>query len=508
MRLPALRTALVFITVILFAVFMYWDILSYRTFGSELPSFYSFHGGITFSQVLTAYRTHLTYPWYRPSTFDLFYWFGSLLFDWHNVQGWKILELSGGLLCSFLIYWLVLLLLPKQRLAAALAAIYFIASPNLYTVVLDTQGLDFIHIIFCLLCFILFLLAYRSTGWRAAVFLSLSILSYAMALTSKELTIVTPVYLTVAAGALLFAEGGKRRWGRTALELLPFFLLMGAYWVGHVQRMPKNTWEGNGGYRMQTYWPAIIANLKNYPFWMTRLYVDLVPDSQALMAHFNRWWSNLPAGLAVVAVVVVWFRNARREVALRLPLFLLLAWMAIFLIVPVYSGGFYWHANLAMAGYAVLFGYAIAYLFESIPVVAWRRAAVCVFVLGFFFLARANVWSFLHETSRFHLYRLNYMALDAPPLKPEQLAGPGRPLIYVEDRLGLSSYAYGQDNLFKFIYLNKDIEEKSVPALTSVPKPLCTEWLARPNAHFVSYDARYHWGDETELFRQYCKGKM
>jgi hypothetical protein len=507
MRLPALRTALVFIVVILFAVFVYWDILSYRTFGTEFPSFYFFLGGDTFGQVLKAYKTHLNYPWYRPTTFDLFYWFGSLLVDWHNVLAWKILEFSGALLCCFLIYWLVLVLLPKQRLAAALAAIYYIASPNLYAVVLDTQGLDFIHIIFCLVCVILFLLAFRSSGWRAAVFTSLSLLSYAMALTSKELTVVTPVYLTVAAGTLLFAEGDKRRWRRTALELLPFFLLTGAYWVGHVQRIPKNTWAGNGGYRMQIYWPAIIGNLRNYPFWMTRLY-GLVPDSQAMMVHFTRWWSNLPAGLAVAAVLVVWGRNAWRDAALRIPLFLLLAWMAIFLIVPVYSGGYYWHANLAMSGYAAMFGYAIAFLLQSIPVVAWRRAAVCAFVLGFFFLARANVWSLLHEPSRFLYYRLNYMALAAPPLKPEQLMGPDRPLIYVEDRMGLSFYAYGQDNLFKFIYLNKNIDQKSVPALTSVTKPLCTEWLARPNAHFVYYDVRYHWWDETDLFREYCKGKM
>ncbi len=135
------------------------------------------------------------------------------------------------------------------------------------------------------------------------------------------------------------------------------------------------------------------------------------------MTHFTKWWSNLPAGLAVVAVIVVWFRNARRDPALRLPLFLLLAWMAIFLIVPVYSGGFYWHANLAMAGYAVLFGYAIAYLLESIPVVSWRRAAVCVFVLGFFFLARANIWSFLHEsptpTLPFELYGAGRSTVEA-----------------------------------------------------------------------------------------------
>jgi hypothetical protein len=506
MRRHALRTALVFIGIVLFAVFVYWDMLSYRTFGPEFASFYAFNVGNTFSQVLKAYTTHLHYPWYRPTTFDLFYWFGSRLIDWHNLLGWKIMELIAALLCSFLVYWLVLVLLPKQRLAAALAAIYYIASPNLYAVIMDAQGLDFTHIIFGLLCVILFLLALRSTGWRAVVLISLSVLNYALALTSKELTIVTPVYLAVAGGTLLFTEGDKRRWLRTAMLLLPFFLLTGAYWVGHVQRMPKDAWTANGGYRMQLYWPAIIANLKNYPFWMTRTY-GIVPDAQ--MRHFATWWSTLPACLAAVAVVVVWFRNARRDPALRVLLFLLLAWMAIFLIVPVYSGGAYWHANLAMAGYAVLFGYAIAYLLQSIPVVFWRRAAVCAFFLGFFFLARANAWGFLHESASAYFYRLDYMALDAPPLKPEQLAGPDRPLIYIEDRLGIAPWGYGGgNNLFKFIYLNKNIEEKGVPVLTSVPKPLCTEWLARPNAHFVYYDTRYHWWDGTELFREYCKGKM
>src|ERR1700724_3208943 len=92
------------------------------------------------------------------------------------------------------------------------------------------------------------------------------------------------------------------------------------------------------------------------------------------LAHFSRWWSNLPAAIAIVAVIVVWFRNVRRDTSLRGPLCMLIAWMAIFLVVPVYSGGYYWHANLAMAAYAVLFGYAIAYLFQSIPVLSWRRA--------------------------------------------------------------------------------------------------------------------------------------
>jgi hypothetical protein len=508
MGLNALRTALVLTLIILFAVFVYWDMLSYRTFGCEFASFFFFLGGDTFSQVLKAYIGHLTYPWYRPTALDLFYWFGSLLFDWHNVLGWKILELSAALLCCFLIYWLVLLLLPNQRLAAALAAIYYIASPNFYAVVFDIQGLDFTHILFCLLCFILFLLAFRSTGWRTGVFLSLSALSYLLAVTSKEIATVTPLFLTVAAGILLFTEGDPRRWLRTALLLLPFFLLAGAYWLAHVQRIPKDVWAGNGGYRMHLYWPAIIANLENYPFWIMRMY-GIVPDKQFQVNHFAKWWSNLPAGIAAVAVVVVWCRRTWRDRAFRAVLFLMLAWMAIFLMVPVYSGGYYWHGNLAMAGYAVLFGYAMADLFHSIPTVFWRRAALCAFVLGFLFLARANAWNFLLDSPGIRFYRYNYTALAAPPLKPEQLTGPGKPLIYIEDRLGVSPWAYGGgDNLFKFIYLNKNIDEKSVPVLTSVPKPLCTEWLARPNAYFVYYDARYRWRDGTEPFREYCKGKM
>jgi hypothetical protein len=101
------------------------------------------------------------------------------------------------------------------------------------------------------------------------------------------------------------------------------------------------------------------------------------------------------------------------------------------------------------------------------------------------------------------------MALDAPPLKPEQLAGPGKPLIYIEDSMALTPWAYGGgDALFKFIYLNKNIDEKSVPVLTDVPKPLCTAWLARPNAHFVYYDYRFRWLDGTDKFREYCKGKL
>ena len=155
-----------------------------------------------------------------------------------------------------------------------------------------------------------------------------------------------------------------------------------------------------------------------------------------------------------------------------------------------------------------MFGYAFAYLLQSIPAVPWHRAAVCAFVLGFFLLARANVWGFLHESHWFHLYRLNYMALNAPPLKPGLLAGPGKPLIYIENRLDLNTWAYGGGNfLFKYIYLNKNIEEISVPTLATIPKALCTEWEARPRAYFVYYDNLYRWWDGTERFRAYCRGK-
>ena len=58
------------------------------------------------------------------------------------------------------------------------------------------------------------------------------------------------------------------------------------------------------------------------------------------------------------------------------------AWIAVFLIVPIFSGSLFWHGNLALCGYCVLFGVAVDC---GMQLVSWRSAralVACMFIVG------------------------------------------------------------------------------------------------------------------------------
>ena len=490
---------------IVFAAILYMELVSYRTFGPEFAQFYKLNVDARLSRVWVAYST-LTKSWYRPTAFVLPYYIGQFFIDWHNVVGWKVLNLATALITSLLIFWLVLVLFPGRRLAALFAAIFFIASPNLFIVVFEISAFDFMYIIFVLLCVIWFIQSAEAAGRRASWLLALSVLSYGLALTSKEISIVTPVYLGLVSLLLLWRSWSWKQWPRFALRLLPFLLLMGLYWVGHVQNIPKSAYGDSGDYRIQPNANQIIENAIKYPVWMARVYSG-VKDSMNQAACYAKWWTTVPGVLAAVLIVITWIRKAREDERYRWAALFLLGWMAVFLIVPIYSGGYLWHGNLAMVAYAVFFGVALDDLFARIPVERWRTVAVTGFLVAFLLFARASVRDFLEENPRRFIYHLNYWILREPPVPAQQLSGPA--LVFYEDRLGLSSWGYGGgNNLFKYVYSNLRIEEKETPVMHQVDPGLCQIWLSRPNAYYFRYDNDLRWHNASDQFKAECNQRL
>jgi hypothetical protein len=501
----AKQTVLYFSAIIAFLLGVYLNILNYFTFGPELAGFYCFNVHRTIWGVVQGY-TYITGAWYRPTAFVTPYWIGQHFVSWHNTVAWKLIDLANVAGICFLIYWLVLLLFPGKRLAAFIAALYYAASPCLYIVVLEVSAFDFVYIFFVLLTAILYILAYRASGRRAVVLTALSCLAYIIALTGKEIAFVTPVYLGLLSALFLWRERESTPWEaglrQEALRLLPFFLVLGLYWKLHILGLSGYYKSEQEDYRTKTNLGLILQNAIKYPLWMIGIFSG-VKDKFHQATCFENWRITTFGAVTFLSVLLVWVRSVIRSVEDRYRVLILLGWIAIFVAIPVYSGGYLWHANLALVGYAIFFGVGFARIFEMIRIPTWKGVAAVAFTITLLLMARANVDNFLRGNFRREVYRMNYHALKQPPLPASRI--PSDALIYVEDHRGLGPWAYGGGNqLFKYVYLNTELKEELVPDIDVVTDEQRAKWLANPHSFFFRFTSQHRWMDVSDQFRRAC----
>jgi tetratricopeptide (TPR) repeat protein len=503
------QTALSFTAIIAFLLGVYLNILNYFTFGPELAGFYGYNVHRTLQSVIWVY-TYVAGAWYRPTAFVTPYWIGQHFVSWHNTVAWKLIDLANVAGICFLIYWLVLLLFPGKRLAAFLAALYYAASPCLYIVVLEISAFDFVYIFFVLLTVILYILAYRASGYRAIVLTGLSCLAYVIALTGKEISLVTPVYLCLLSAIFLWRERESAPWKtglrQEALRLLPFFLVLGLYAKLHILTVAGYYQSEHDDYRTKTNVGIILQNAIKYPLWMAGIFSG-VKDKFHQAICFENLRITTFGIVTFASVLLVWVRSIIRSVEDRYRVLILLGWIAIFVAIPVYSGGYLWHANLALAGYAIFFGAGFARILGTIRLPVWKGIATTAFTLILLLMARANVDDFLKGNFRREIYRMNYQALKKPPVPASRI--PGDALIYVEDRRGLGAWAYGGGNqLFKYVYLNTELKEDLVPDIDVVTDEQRAKWLANPHSFFFRFTSQHQWVDVSDQFRRACIKRM
>ena len=200
-----------------------------------------------------------------------------------------------------LIYSLVLILLPGRRIAAFAAALYFLCVPVIYVPLFELFAFDFLHIIFSLLSVIAFTIGYRLRTGRGMGWTALGLVSYAIALTCKEISLVVPIYLTVVSTVLYVYEPGpeesKARILREVKRLLPFFLTTLAYWRLHIKQMPVEVFAGNPVYRLGADWQLILKNAIKYPVWFARIY-SYTPDTMNQALGYQNWRNDVTGGIA------------------------------------------------------------------------------------------------------------------------------------------------------------------------------------------------------------------
>ena len=333
--------------IVLLAVVEFSTFLTSWSFGPEYTQFYGFVRDRSFGQIMQSY-VDLKSHWYRPTQFTIPFWIGQFFISWRNPQGWRVYELFTLLAVCGLVYWLVLILLPGRRIAAFTAALYFTCVPVIYVPLFELFGFDFLHVLFSLLSVIAFTIGYRLRTSRGIGWTTIGLISYAIALTSKEIAIVIPVYLTVVSAVLYFYEPGpesrKARLVREVKRLMPFFLITVAYWWLHIRQMPVEEFNGNPVYRLGADWQLILKNAIKYPLWFARIY-SYTPDTMNQALGYQNWRNDVTGGIAMLLIGYACIRLWRVHRDYRKYILLAIAWIAIFLMVPVYSGGYFWHGN-------------------------------------------------------------------------------------------------------------------------------------------------------------------
>jgi tetratricopeptide (TPR) repeat protein len=175
--------------------------------------------------------------------------------------------------------------------------------------------------------------------------------------------------------------------------------------------------------------------------------------------------------------------------------------------VPIYAGTYLWHLNLALCGYAVLLGVAVSRFLGSLPSAAVRRFGLIGFCGSLLLLGKVNFDACLTRGVHRLAYMLNTTeVITHPPVPAERLGQ--KPLIYIEDRLGLGRWNYGSSYLFSFAYLNLEIEQVTVPPLAQMPGELIGNWFQRKNAFFFRYDDQFKWRDATAEFASHTIGRL
>ncbi|HJZ95202.1 MAG TPA: malectin [Candidatus Solibacter sp.] len=464
--------------------------------------FFVWNDQAPFGQMLRNY-TYLSSMWYRPTAFSVPYWIVEQFFSWHNLFAWKLAHFLTALAAAYAVYWLVVQPLGGNRMAGLLGATYFIAQPSLYSAVMEAAGFDFLHILLTVLCAGFYILGARTTGRKCALMTSISWLLFLIAVTAKEAALATPGFLLIVSTLTLWLEPHGSSWvprvRREALRLLPYFAALTVYYFAHVARIPPANFTATGQYRDTASLPVILANCRKFPLWIARIYAWSDQTLQIKM-YQSTIWNNLAGIGALVLMFWQWRRIVRGKPAFRRVLLLMLAWMAVYLVLPIYAGGYLWHINLAVVGYSVLFGIAVAGFFTSVKRPSARRTVVLIFFLTWLFLSREDLRIELEAGSHATGYRINHSLIEHPPVAAAALGK--APLIYIEDRLGMGPWWYGCfGNLFKFVYLRHDLDEVIVPLMPSLSHEARNKWLANGNAFFFRYDDNYDWHDASAEFR-------
>ena len=496
----AARPLLIFAGLFCFVLAVFYELMLRSIFGAEFPLFWVYGHGQNLQNVIDTYKV-LNFGWYRPTPTALAAWVIGKFVPWHDFAGWRIFDLLSLALTASALYWFVLVVAPGARVAALLAALFYLSHPAQYTLPIQMLPLDALYVLFGLLSAGFYWRAVQKNGWPSLRATAISVTLYAVALTCKEMVLALPGFLAVESAFAIFRRltpgSLGRRIAREFARLTPFACATAAYWWYHVRPI-QGTMGANATYRMSVNWEAVVDNLRMLPLMTMRIFY-LAGYKIEWRSYLDTATSNV-GGFAILLITLAgWFWLWRNRSEVRVAGLLFLAWTIIALLIPIYSGGQIWHVTMPAAGYGALFGFGATAIFEMLPRVSWRRAALAASVAALLVLGITS----LHDELQGGLFTqssiLTEDLLVHPPIPPEKLGL--HPTIYMEDRLNLGGWSYGcYGHLMRFIYQRPDIREAIVLPGKLGAKEYAT-LLNDPEAYYVVYDSKYRWRDVTPQMR-------
>jgi hypothetical protein len=482
----------VFLCLASFTAAVFQEVVRFQAFGAEFPLYWVYDHGISLATVIGTYAS-LNQTWYRPTATTLIAWIGSRFFTWHDLVGWKLFFLLSLALTAWVLYWFVNTVVPGARLAALLAAFYYLAHPAQDTLPLQMLPWDSLYVMFGLLSAGFFWRALQTEGRTSWTQTAISLGMFIAALTCKELAVVILGFLAAEAAISLAGRFRARAISRELLRLIPFGAVLGLYLAVRLPSLRSLSTSG-GTYRVSADWITILNNLRMLPLMSMRIFY-LAGYHLAWKSYFETTLSNLVGAAILFITVAGWYFLLRKRPGFRPAGLLFLLWTAVFQLLPIYSGGQIWHVTMPLCGYGALFGLAAMGLADAIPQISLRYGALVTLSAGLLVAGRASLNDELYHGLFTTPSLLTKDLLAHPPIPPEKLGA--HPTIYMEDRMNFGGWCYGcYGHLMRYIYQRTDIAEQVVRP-DQLPASVNDALLKNPETYYVVYDSGFRWHDAT-----------
>jgi len=438
---------------------------------------------------------------YRPLTY-LF--FSSLLFPVFKLEplGYHVVVLCVHLVVSLLFFGLLRELVKAPAAALAGMLWFGVHSLNFY-ITYDASFLpDFMHGLFCAAALLCYALHWRSgrRSWLAA-----GLISFLLALLSKESSVVLPVGVVVVdlllrtrsrpepgavePGAQVSGSGPGRPWWQPSLSTLPFFALALVYlgwtlYIKHGDIYPSGS--STEPYALTLAWPVMVQKLR-YLAWFGNL---------PTMFGRRGWFPS--AAIVAMAPALWWVVRlaARTARGIRRDLLACAAWTMAGLLPVLFINQLPMKHNLYLPVLSCAVGLALMVdraLSESGGLPRGWVLLPAGLVLGTAFLMPGELkYSWVGEASDIAENSLEMMKREHPAL-------PGGALLYLlpTQVQGTSSWYFQDGALFKLFYRDRSLGMRFADQGASLPADFAT----RPDVLILRLHDRRLW-DVTHRYKR------
>lgn len=486
---------------LLVVTFVYGRILDYARFHPDLAFMYYWTHNLSIPDLIKSYNPFTSQLiWYRPTAFITFYWILSHFIDWHDITKFQLISLGLQISLGVTIYWFCQSIFEKDKLTSILASIlgiihpaFFLTVPSLW--VYDILGIHFILITATIFCSDLL------KSKQSLLYLFIGFVTLLGALTSREQAIVLPLFLFLY---LLIKYTFKIQKiltllkDRLFLNRLIFLSISTVFCLGLflIRKSVLSSYDTEY-YRTKLNLGIVLDNLLAEMSLITHTFFH--SSKLASLTAYNSVINNL-YGIIILLSILTYFifcfyKKSFKELRNLLVMF---GFVATFSLIPVYSGGFFWHYTLPAIGLAIIYAYSVVQLVRKINYKAMQNLALILIISFPVWLSITNFNMQLTVLDDF-VGKVASAALFNPPVSEKNI--PKNTTIIYEnfrnDPWLINPY------FFQFVYKRPDLQIIQVADADNLKKEEIKNILSSKNWYYfaVQEQPSVKWLDKTEDFK-------